>query len=85
MSDAPGIEDAIIASTPPVGVSSKQIFIVALTAIAGWLLIAGYILVNGPDPSDRAAILQSAINIATLAFGFYLGSSAGARNKGMGG
>jgi hypothetical protein len=73
--------DPVTASTPPVGVSSRQIFIVAMMAIGGWLTIGAWIITHSPDASDRAAILQSAINIATLAFGFYLGSSASSRNK----
>lgn len=83
LADAPEapVEEERAAASPPIGVSSRQIFAVALLAIVGWMLVAAWVLANSPDASDRAAILQSAINIATLAFGFYLGSSASARNK----
>lgn len=73
--------EAIVATTPPVGVSSRQIFAIALLAIGGWLAVSAWIITHSVDASDRAAILQSAINIATTAFGFYLGSSASSRNK----
>lgn len=78
---APIIEAEQAATSAPIGVSSRQIFAVAILAIVGWMAVAAWVLINSPDASDRAAILQSAINIATLAFGFYLGSSASARNK----
>lgn len=80
--DAPATMEAErAAASPPIGISSRQIFAVALLAISGWLFVAVWVLTHAPDASDRAAILQSAINIATTAFGFYLGSSASARNK----
>lgn len=82
MSDAPETpEEMVAATTPPVGVSSRQIFAIALLAIGGWLAVSAWIITHSVDASDRAAILQSAINIATTAFGFYLGSSASSRNK----
>ncbi|WP_156680079.1 hypothetical protein [Sphingomonas profundi] len=81
MSADTGMEAERAAASPPIGISSRQIFVVALLAIAGWLAVSAWIITHSADASDRAAILQSAINIATTAFGFYLGSSASSRNK----
>lgn len=78
---SPAVEAEQAATSAPIGISSRQIFVIALLAICGWLGVAAWVLTQSPDASDRAAILQSAINIATLAFGFYLGSSASSRNK----
>lgn len=58
-----------------------QIVAVAVIAIASWLGVSAWILVNGPTEAERAAILEVAKTFATLAFGFFLGSSAGSRNK----
>ncbi len=78
---SPEVKDEQAATSAPIGISSRQIFIIALLAVLGWQAVAAWMLTHSPDASDRAAILQSAINIATLAFGFYLGSSASSRNK----
>jgi hypothetical protein len=69
------------ATTPPVGVSTRQIFIVACIILGIYAVYGGFLLVHGGDNSERAAFGQSAINLAMLAAGFYLGSSAGSRNK----
>ena len=79
--DAPTIAADQAATSAPIGISARQVFVIALLAIAGWQGVAAWVLTHNPDPADRAAILQSAINIALLAFGFYLGSSASSRNK----
>lgn len=58
-----------------------QIVAVALVAIASWLAISGWILLNEPTEAERSGILEVAKTFATLAFGYFLGSSAGSRNK----
>jgi hypothetical protein len=74
-------DDVRQATTPPVGVSSRQIFLVAMVAIVGVALVSGYMLLNGADAGERGFILQFWINAATGGFFYYLGSSAGSRNK----
>lgn len=73
-------EPAVVASTPPVGVSSRQIFAIALILL-GFYAIAGIGVIAKGDAAERTAFEQSAINLALLAAGYYLGSSAGSRNK----
>ncbi len=69
------------ATSPPIGVSSRQIFAVACVLLAIYAAYGGALMIQGGDRSERAAFGQSAINLAMLAAGFYLGSSAGSRNK----
>ncbi len=70
-----------VATTPPVGVSSRQIFAVACALLAVYAAYGAVLMFGGGDRSERAAFGQSAINLAMLAAGFYLGSSAGSRNR----
>ena len=77
----PSVEDAKAATSAPIGISSTHIFIVAMAAILSFDGIAAWCLWHTPDASDRATVLQAAIGMANLAFGYFLGSSAGARNK----
>ena len=80
MTDEPAPIDPVTASTPPVGVSSRQIFAVALTLLA-FYAVAGIGVIWKGTEAERTAFEQSTINLALLAAGFYLGSSAGSRNK----
>jgi hypothetical protein len=61
--------------------SAKQIFVIALLAIALWAAVSAWILGHAPSEGERAGIQNMAETIATAAFFYYLGSSAGSRNK----
>jgi hypothetical protein len=69
------------ATSAPVGVSTRQIFTIALIILGIYAAYGAFLLYSGGDNSERAAFGQSAINLAMLAAGFYLGSSASSRNK----
>lgn len=69
------------ATSSPIGVSSRQVFFVACVLLAIYAAYGGFLLVYGGDGGERAAFGQSTINLAMLAAGFYLGSSASSRNK----
>lgn len=77
---APAPLDPVTATTAPVGVSSRQIFTVALILLALYAIAGIAVLVNG-TAAERTAFLQSIIGLAGIAVGFYLGSSASSRNK----
>jgi hypothetical protein len=58
-----------------------MIMMVALLGIACWAAVSGWIMVHEPTEAERASILNQAQAIAMMAFGYFLGSSAGSRNK----
>lgn len=68
------------ATSAPIGVSSRQIFAIAMTLLA-FYAVAGIGVIWKGTEAERTAFEQSTINLALLAAGFYLGSSASARNK----
>ena len=69
------------ATSSPIGVSSRQVFFVACVLLAIYAVYGGFLMLTGGEGGERAAFGQSAINLAMLAAGFYLGSSASSRNK----
>ncbi|WP_380873582.1 hypothetical protein ACFB49_42420 [Sphingomonas sp. DBB INV C78] len=69
------------ATSAPIGISSRQIFAIAILAIGSWMIISGWILLTDASEAERAGIQKAAETIATAAFFFYLGSSASSRNK----
>lgn len=84
MTDRPlDLDASAIAPEPlnPNHIRPWHIVAVALIAIAAWLGVAGWILVHGATEAERAAILKQAEAVSFLAFGYFLGSSAGSRNK----
>lgn len=82
MADNPddAVTDPVLATTPPVGVSSRQIFAVAIVLL-GFYAVAGIGVIWKGTEAERTAFEQSTINLALLAAGYYLGSSASSRNK----
>lgn len=77
----PAIEAATAASTPPIGISSRMIFIVVLLAIAGFAAVSAFILFYSHDKTMIASVEKSWDWAFAMAIGFILGSSAGSRNK----
>ena len=81
---APEPEEAaadVAATTPPVGISSRMIFVVALICIAGFAIVSGYILRWSGDVTLIASVEKSWDWAFAMAIGYILGSSAGSRNK----
>lgn len=82
MSDSP---DAVTAeqaaATPPIGISSRMIFSIALICIAGFAAVSAYILLDSKDGTLIASVEKSWDWAFAMAIGYILGSSAGSRNK----
>lgn len=73
---------AILPEPPnPNHIRPVHIVAVALIAIAAWVGVAAFLLLHGANEGERAAILKQAEAVSLLAFGYFLGSSAGSRNK----
>jgi hypothetical protein len=66
---------------PQPAISSHQVYFIALLAIGIWTAISVWMLNHSPSEAERAGIQKAAETIATAAFFYYLGSSAGSRNK----
>ena len=67
------------AATPPIGISSRMIFIVALICIAGFAAVSAYILLDSKDGTLIASVEKSWDWAFAMAIGYILGSSAGWR------
>lgn len=68
---------------PPHGqlIKAWHILLVAGTAIGTWILLSFWTMMHSPTEAERASILKVAETFATAGFFYYLGSSAGSRNK----
>ncbi len=58
-----------------------MILTVALVAIAGLAAVSAWTLVHDPSEGERAAVLETWKSVGLAAFFYFLGSSAGSRNK----
>jgi len=76
--------DASMEVPPPVNpqlVKPWHIMVVAALAIGCWIGFSVWVLMHDPSESERATIVDAAKTFATAGFFYYLGSSAGSRNK----
>ena len=69
------------AATPPIGISSRMIYSIALIYIAGFAAVSAYILLDSKDGTLIASVEKSWDWAFAMAIGYILGSSAGSRNK----
>lgn len=58
-----------------------HILAVSMIAISSWVGFSLWVMLNDPSESERATIVDAAKTFATAAFFYYIGSSAGSRNK----
>lgn len=58
-----------------------QISMFAMVAIVAWIGISFWVLDHNPTEAERASIQKAAELFATAAFFYFLGSSAGSRNR----
>jgi hypothetical protein len=68
-------------SSNPNLIKPWHILAIAGIAIASWIGFAIWIMLHNPSESERATIVDAAQTFATAGFFYYLGSSAGSRNK----
>lgn len=85
---APAAQDAADPATAPratpTHIPSWAVLSVALLAIFAWIAVCGWILSHTPTEAERASIQKQAEAISMMAFGFFLGSSVGSRNRSAG-
>lgn len=62
-------------------VPSWMVLTVASVAIGSWIGFSGFILGHDATEAERASILKMGEAFAAMAFGYFLGSAAGSRNK----
>lgn len=62
-------------------VPSWMVMTIAAVAIGAWVGFSGFMLANGASEAERASIQKTAEAFAMMAFGYFLGSAAGSRNK----
>lgn len=75
------IDVATAAAKPPIGISSRMVFIVVLLAIGGFAAVSAYILFYSHDKTMIASVEKSWDWAFAMAIGYILGSSAGSRNR----
>jgi hypothetical protein len=59
----------------------RAIGIVAGVAIISWAGVSAWVLMHSPTEAERSAIMKTAELFATMAFGYFLGSSVGSKQK----
>ena len=79
---APEAVQADPVAPPSQHIPAWAVLTVALLAIGCWIGVCGWILCHTPSEAERASIQKQAEAISMMAFGFFLGSSVGSRNKG---
>lgn len=62
-------------------VPSWMVMTIAAIAIGAWVGFSGFMLANDASEAERASIQKTAEAFAMMAFGYFLGSAAGSRNK----
>lgn len=77
-------EIASAAQRPVTHIPSWAVLSVALLAIFAWIAVCWWILSHNPSEAERASIQKQAEAISMMAFGFFLGSSVGSRNRSAG-
>lgn len=58
-----------------------MIMLIALIAIGGLAAVSAWVLQNKPTEGERASIIEVWKTVGIAAFFYFLGSSAGSRNK----
>ena len=64
---------------PPIGISSRMIYSIALICIAGLAAVSAYILLDSKDGTLIASVEKSWDWAFAMAIGYILGSSTGSR------
>ena len=58
-----------------------MIMTIAVMAIAGMASVSAWILLNSPTEGERSQVIEAWQTVGIAAFFYFLGSSAGSRNK----